>query len=147
MSNLSDCIGIILTISSLLGAAYTFTYTRKTFIFSVCKERAKEVKSYWNSNPRYDTMDIVREEYRDQWSGVISEIVSSIVIIDKLSDKYIIMRYLFTVDDFYTIFWQQIPTDLRTAIEKYKETLQEPLDEHQIIFRNQMRDILKTYKK
>lgn len=147
MDSLTDWIAIIISGVSLLGAGYSFIYTRKTFIYSVCTERAKEVKTVWNNTPRVNSMITVKDEEYQIWSSVISEIVASIIIIDRLANRYKPIGRLYIIKDFYIVFWQQVPTDLRTIIEGYKETLPEPLCQDQKIFRDQMRTILKTYIK
>jgi hypothetical protein len=147
MGSLADYIAISLSILSLAGALYSFTYTRKTFIFSVCTERAKEVKAVWAITPRVNGMDTVKDEHWQLWSNVISEIVASIVIVDKLADRYKIMRCFYDIRDFYVIFWQQIPTDLRNAIEGYEQTCTETKNNYLATFKSQMRKIIKTYDK
>jgi hypothetical protein len=147
MGSLADYIAISLSILSLAGALYSFTYTRKTFIFSVCTERAKEVKAVWVITPRVNGIDTVKDEHWQLWSNVISEIVASIVIVDKLADRYKIMSCFYDIRDFYVIFWQQIPTDLRNAIEGYEQTCTETNNNYLATFKSQMRTIIKTYDK
>lgn len=147
MGSVADYIAIAISLLSLAGALYSITYTRKAFIFSVCTERAKEVKAVWVVTPRVVGMDTVKDVHWQLWSDVISQIVSSIVIINKLSDRYKLIRRLYDIRDFYVIFWQQIPTDLRTAIECYEETFTEETNYSLDTFRNQMKTILNTYEK
>ena len=146
MSSLADNISIIISVISLAGAGYSFTFTRKTFIFSVCTERAKEVRAVWNGCEKSIGKLPVNEEHLILWSKTISEIVSSIIIIDRLADRYKLLRRFYGLKDFYIIFWQQIPTDLRSAIEGYSENLSDPNNEEQVVFRLHMRTILKTYE-
>ena len=147
MDNSLDWVAIVISIASLAGAAYSFTYTRKTFIFSVCTERAKEVKYVWKQCEKVNGMHTVHEDFFQFWSPVISEIVASIIIIERLSDRYKILRFLYSVDDFYIIFWQQVPTDLRSAIEAYEVARKHPRDEYITTFRTQMETIHKAYRK
>lgn len=145
MTNLTDWIAITLSMISLIGAGYSFRYTRKTFIYSVCTERAKEVRTVWNNTSKVANMITVKDENYQLWSDVISEIVASIIIIDRLANRYKLIKRLYNINDFYIIFWQQIPTNLREPIELYSESLTEPVNNFEAIFRSQMKTILKTY--
>ena len=147
MGSVADYIAIAISIVSLVGALYSITYTRKTFIFSVCTERAKEVKFIWNSFKKTTSMTTVKDQDWLLWSATVSEIVASFVIIDKMADRYKLFRFLYDVKNFYIIFWQLIPTDLRSAIEGYEQTLHESLDNEQATFKKQMKTILKTYQR
>ena len=148
MGSVADYIAIVISILSLTGALYSITYTRKTFIFSVCTERAKEVKAVWAGTTRVNGMETVKDVKWQLWSNVISEIVATIVIINRQADRYKFSKWrLYNNKAFYTIFWQQIPTDLRRAIEGYEETYTEKTNNDLTTFINQMRAILKTYEK
>lgn len=143
----TDNIAIIISIISLIGAVIGFFHNRKTFIYSIVTERAAAVKQVWNGMTKAAGLDVVTEKNWKHWSPVVSEAVSSVIIINKLAGKYKIIHWLITIKDFYIVFWEQIPTDLRTAIEKYEKQTHTTKSDDIILFRKQMETILNSYKK
>jgi hypothetical protein len=137
---------LVISIIALVASFLSYMNERKTFIFSAASERAAAVKEVWGKIKRTNQHRYIEDEEWQYWSDVVSEIVSSIIIIQKLTGKWKFFRWLLGINDFYIVFWQQIPTDLRTAIEQYEAFERKPEDDGQRIFRHQMQTVLKTYK-
>lgn len=142
----TEKIAIVISIISLIGSVISFYNSRKTFLFSIVTERANAVKQVWDSMSKAKGLETISENSRDYWTKIVSEIVSSLIIINKLAGKFKITHWLITIKDFYIVFWEQIPTDLRTAIEKYGKETQNTKSDDINVFRKQMETILSTYQ-
>ena len=141
----SDEIALLISLIALGASALSYLHDRKTFIFSSASERAAAVKELWNKHPRTNSHVIIECSQWMYWSPIVSEIVSTIIILEKLTGRWKLTRWILRLSDFYIVFWEQIPTDLRTAIEKYQECEYTPENDEQSVFRRQMQTILKTY--
>jgi hypothetical protein len=138
-------LSLVISVIALGASALSYLHERKTFIFSSASERAAAVKEAWGKHPKSNTHSIIEDNQWMYWSPIVSEIVSTIIILEKLTGRWKLIRRFLSINDFYIVFWEQIPTDLRTAIEKYKESMDTTQIDEQITFRKQMKTILKTY--
>lgn len=141
-------VAVIISLVSLAGSVIGYVHNRRTFIFTVAGERATAVKITWEktkSKMSYDN-SLIQDTQWEFWSPLVSDIVSSLVIIQKLTGSNRFFQYLLGIKDFYLVFWEQLPTELRTLVEQYKKnhgaTEKILLDTFQL----QMRTILKTYE-
>jgi hypothetical protein len=141
----NEDIALIISIIALVASLLSYLNDRKTFIFSTASERAAAVKEVWGKLRRTNEHTYIRDDQWQYWSEVVSEIVSSIIILQKLTGKWRFFRWLLGINDFYIVFWEQVPTDLRMAIEKYDRSKGNPEGNEERIFMDQMRTILKTY--
>ena len=142
----NEDIALIISIIALVASLLSYLNDRKTFIFSTASERAAAVKEVWENYIRTNSHINIRDDQWQYWSEVVSEIVSSIIILQKLTGKWRFFRWLLGINDFYIVFWEQVPTDLRTAIKHYEALEGKPEVDDQRIFRHQMQTVLKTYK-
>lgn len=142
-----EYLSLVISVIALAASALSYLHDRKTFIFSSASERAAAVREAWGKYPKTNEHTFIQDSQWSYWSPLVSEIVSSINIIQKLTGRWKLIQRILRINDFYIVFWEQIPTDLRIAIEKYQE-LNHPTESHnQIIFRKQMKTILKTYRR
>jgi len=143
----NEDIALIISIIALVASLLSYLNDRKTFIFSIASERAAAVKEVWKNYIRTNSHINIRDDQWQYWSEVVSEIVSSIIILQKLTGKWRFFRWLLGINDFYIVFWEQVPTDLRMAIEKYNESNENSEINDQLVFIDQMKTILKTYNR
>lgn len=141
----TEYIALVFSGISLIGTYFGYRYSRKTFILTVLSDRAKVVKEIWDKTPKNKSLLKVEDENWIFWSSVISEIVSSIIILNKLKPPAT-LPVICSKKDYHIIFWEQIPTDLRIYIDKYSIGLHNNTGQHIITFRSQMKTILKSYK-
>ena len=143
----NEDIALVISIIALVASLLSYLNDRKTFIFSTASERAATVKVVWENYIRTNSHINIRDDQWQYWSEVVSVIVSSIIILQKLTGKWRFFRWLLGINDFYIVFWEQVPTDLRTAIEKYDSSNKNPEGDEERVFMDQMRTILKTYNR
>jgi hypothetical protein len=141
----TDEIALVISVVALGASALSYLHDRKTFIFSSASERAAAVREVWSKHPKTNTHLFIEDSQWLYWSPIVSEIVSTIIILEKLTGRWKLTQCILRLSDFYIVFWEQIPTDLRTAVEKYQESEGYPINEWQNTFRKQMQTILKTY--
>jgi hypothetical protein len=142
-----EYLSLVISVIALGASALSYLHDRKTFIFSSASERAAAVKEAWVKHPKTNTHIVIEDSQWIYWSPIVSEIVSSIIIIQKLTGCWKLTQRILRTNDFYIVFWEQIPTDLRTVIEKYQASIDTADSKDQIIFRKQMKTILKTYNR
>lgn len=141
----TDEIALVVSIIALVASALSYLHDRSTFIFTAATQRAAAVRDVWANLPKTNEHTCIQDSQWSYWSPLASEIVSSINIIRKLTGRWKLTQWILRINDFYIVFWEQIPTELRTAIEKYQASEGHPRNEWQITFRKQMQTILKTY--
>ncbi|MFM1961637.1 MAG: hypothetical protein RLZZ172_482 [Bacteroidota bacterium] len=144
-----DEVAVVISVISLAGSVIGYVHNRRTFIFTVVGERATAVKIIWEKTKFNMTNEhtLIQDAQWDFWSPMVSDIVSSIIIIKKLTGSYKFFQYILGIKDFYVVFWEQLPTDLRTLVEQYKVSNGVAENKPIHTFQHQMKTILKTYKK
>jgi len=141
-----EYLAISISIISLLGSIIGYFEQRRTFILTVASERAAVVSKSWGLLQKIKGINFISDDQWSYWSPVVSEIVSSIQIINKLSGRFLIVRWFIFQKDIYIIFWEQTPTELRSLIKEYKMSTIEIQDNNIELFQKQMTTIIKTYK-
>jgi hypothetical protein len=142
----SEYLAIIISIISLLGSVIGYFEHRRIFLLTVASERAAVVSKSWSLLQKIKSINFISDDQWLYWSPVVSEIVSSIQIINKLSGRFLIIRWFMFQKDIYIIFWEQTPTELRSLIKVYNKSTIENQDKNIEVFQKQMKTIIKTYK-
>jgi hypothetical protein len=138
-----DYAPLIISIVSLIFSISGFFHSKKTFLISFISERVLTIRNEWFRYKNNNSLTGISDNNWELCTSFVSELVSTIFIINKLSENYLI-RIMHFKKPYFIIFRELLPTDLRTAINNYKAGPKFDInDKNLTIFQQQMNDIQK----
>ncbi len=146
---LKDYVQIFVSLASFLVALIVYVSSKKRFLVDLAHKRAEKVNGVFNiARTGTKVAGLNNDHYIKFWTDIISEIIISKNILEKLSSKPKVLRYFFDVNDIQYIFWEQLHTTIRMHFKSYTDTYliaDDNDDENTIIRKQQIKDIINTY--
>ena len=144
-----DKVQISVSLASFLVALIVYVSSKKRFLVDLAHKRAEKVNDVFNiARTGTKVASLNNDHYIKFWTDIISEIITSKNILEKLSAKPKVLRYFLDVNDIQYIFWEQLHTSIRMHFKSYTDTYliaNDNDDQNTIIRKQQIRDIINTY--
>lgn len=144
-----DYVQISVSLASFLVALIVYVSSKKRFLVDLAHKRAEKVNGVFNiARTGTKVASLNDGHYIKFWTDVISEIIISKNILEKLSAKPKVLRYFLDVNDIQYIFWEQLHTSIRMHFKSYTDTYliaNNNDDQNTINRKQQIKDIINTY--
>jgi hypothetical protein len=144
-----DFVQIVISVMSVLIALIVYISSRKLFLVDIANKRAEKVNSVFNlarTNTRVAGID--DSHYNNFWPEIISEIIISKNILEKLTGMNRVSKWLFDKSDIQYIFWEQLHTSVRMHFLQYSDiqlSVNADDDSNTCIRKKQIKEVINTY--
>lgn len=148
---IKDVFDIAFSFLSIFIALTVYVSSRKSFKLDIANKRANKVNDTFTNILQDKTVpDLEDNRYKRIWTVIVSEIIISKNILDKLSWKKPFLKKIEGNRDIHYIFWEQLNTSIRDHFKSFDAEKQSKLESYTSlpdIFKQQIKDIIEYSKK